>query len=59
MKLAFDQQNRKKSLFWHISVFVSVFHRMMLIDYTHSSQFMEWQNLGITTLKQATCSQCF
>ena len=30
-------------------------HRMMLIGHTHSSQFMEWQNLCITTLKHATC----
>ena len=28
----------------------------MLICHTHSSQFMEWQNLGITTLKHATCA---
>ena len=28
---------------------------MMLIGHTHSSQFMEWQNLCITTLKHATC----
>ena len=41
-------------LFRHISVFASVLHRM-LIGHTHSSQFMERQNLGITTLKHATC----
>ena len=41
-------------LFWHISVFVSVSHRMMLISHTYSSQFMECQNLGITSLKHAT-----
>ena len=28
----------------------------MLIGHTHSSQFIEWQNLGITTLKYATCA---
>ena len=42
-------------LFQHILVFVSVLHRMMLIGHTHSSRFMEQQNLGITTLKHATC----
>ena len=26
---------------------------MTLIGHAHSSQFMEWQNLGITTLKNA------
>ena len=26
---------------------------MTLIGHVHSSQFMEWQNLGITTLKHA------
>ena len=26
---------------------------MTLIGHAHSSQFMEWQNLGITTLKHA------
>ena len=26
---------------------------MMLIGHVHSSQFMEWQNLDITTLKHA------
>ena len=41
---------------WHILVFaLSVLHRM-LIGHTHSSQFMEWQNLGITTLRHATCA---
>ena len=30
--------------------------RMMLIGHTYSSQFMEWQNFGITTLKHATCA---
>ena len=43
-------------VFRHISVFVSVLHRMMLIGHTHSSQFMIWQNLGITTLKYAACA---
>ena len=59
-KVAFDHQNRKKIikkhtvlLFWHILVFVSVLHRM--IGHIHSFQLMEWQNLGITTLKYATC----
>ena len=41
---------------WHILVFAhSVLHRM-LIDYAHSSQLWEWQNIGITTLKHATCA---
>ena len=31
----------------------SVLHRITLIDHTHFSQFMEWQNLGIKTLKHA------
>ena len=29
---------------------------MTLISYAHSSQFVEQQNLGITTLKQAECT---
>ena len=29
---------------------------MTLIGYAHSSQFMEWQNLGVTTLKHAKCA---
>ena len=29
---------------------------MTLVGHTHSSQFMEWQNLGITTLKHAKCA---
>ena len=28
----------------------------MLIGHTHSSQFMEWQNLGFTTRKHAICA---
>ena len=43
-------------LFGHISVFASVLHRMILIGRTHSSQFMEWQNLCITKLQHATCA---
>ena len=30
---------------------------MTLIGHTNSSQFMEWQNLVITTLNHATCAQ--
>ena len=41
---------------WHILVFThSMLHRM-LTGHTYSSQFMKWQNLGITTLKPATCA---
>ena len=41
---------------WHILAFThSVLHRM-LIGHAHSSRFMEWKNLGITTLKHATCA---
>ena len=29
---------------------------MTLIGHAHSSQFMEWQNSGITALKHATCA---
>ena len=29
---------------------------MTLIGHAHSSQFMEWQNLDITTLKHAKCT---
>ena len=29
---------------------------MTLIDRAHSSQFMEWQNVGMTTLKHAKCA---
>ena len=43
-------------LFWHILVFASVLHRMMLIGHTHFSQLMEWKNLGVTTLKHDTCA---
>ena len=40
----------------YISIAHGVLHRM-LIGHTHSSQFMEWQNLSITTLKHAACAQ--
>ena len=41
---------------WHILVFThSVLHRT-LIGHAHSFQSMEWRNLGITTLKHATCA---
>ena len=58
MKLAFYQQNRKKhqkkdTIFQYSH---SVLHRMMLIGHAHFSQFMEQQNLGITTLKHAKCA---
>ena len=29
---------------------------MTLTGHAHSSQFMEWQNLGITTVKHAKCA---
>ena len=29
---------------------------MMLIGHTHSSQLMEWKNLGIATLTHDTCA---
>ena len=31
-------------------------HGMALIGHAHYSQSMEWHNLGITTLKHATCA---
>ena len=34
--------------------YYSVLHKMTLIGQAHFSQFMEWQNLGIKTLKHAT-----
>ena len=34
----------------------SVFFRMTLIHHAHSSKFMEWHNLGITTLTHLTMS---
>ena len=34
----------------------SVLHRMKLLGNTHSLQIMEWQNLGITTVKHAICA---
>ena len=41
---------------WRILVFIhSVLHRV-LIGHAHSSKFMEWQNLGIATLKHAICA---
>ena len=63
-KLIFDRQNRKKIIkqedsafilayFWYFS---GVLHRMRLSDPTHSSQFMEWHNSGITTRKHAICA---
>ena len=40
---------------WRIFVFThSVLHRV-LIGHAHSSEFMEWKNLGIATLKHAIC----
>ena len=64
IKLAFNQQNRKVNhkkrhnwlLMWHISVFTHSVLPRMLIGLTHSPQFMKWKNLGITTLKHATCA---
>ena len=60
IKLAFDQLNRKKwhtlLLLWHILVFTSVLDRIMLAGNAHSSQFMEWQNLGITTFNHVICA---
>ena len=38
----------------HILVSTSVLHRMTWIDHARFSQFMEWQNLDIRTLKHAT-----
>ena len=32
---------------------------MTSFGHDHFSQFMEWQNLGITTLKHATCEPKF
>ena len=63
IKLAFNQQTEKKFiknqtwfLMWYILVFAhSVLHRIS-IDHTHSCKLMEWQNLGITTLKHAACA---
>ena len=40
---------------WHILVFAHIELHRILIGRAHSSQFMEWQNLGITTLKHAIC----
>ena len=41
---------------WHILVFAhNVLHRM-LIGHAHSSQFMEWQNVGSKRLKHNTCA---
>ena len=44
----------KTSLYFKYSH--SVLHRMTLISHVHSSQFMEWQNLSITTPKYAKCA---
>ena len=63
-KISFRSTKQKKNhekayfafLFRHILVFASVLHRMMSVGHTYSSQFMEWQNLGIVTLKHATCA---
>ena len=40
-------------LIWHILVLANSVLYRMLIGHAHSSPFMEWQNLGITTLKHA------
>ena len=48
-KISFRSTNQKKIIkgtlqwtyFRHTSVFVGVLHRMMLVCYTHASQFME------------------
>ena len=46
-------------MLWHILVFAhSVLHRI-LIGYAHSSQLLEWHNLGITRLERATCTPIF
>ena len=62
IKLASNQQNRKKMIKKnaHLAfVFThSVLHRM-LIGHAHFSQFMGWQNLGITTLKHANVPEIF
>ena len=36
--------------------YYSVLNRMALIGLAHSSQFMEWQNLGIAALNHAICA---
>ena len=66
MKLAFDQQNRekiiKKAHFAFIAAYF-IIHKMCCMDdvnWSHSSQFMEWQNIGVTTLEHTTCTpKCF
>ena len=36
-----------------------VLPRLVLIGHAHFSQYMEWHNLGIITLKHAICSKYF
>ena len=64
IKLASFQSTKQKKknilnhtwhLMWHVLVFAhSVLHRKS-IGHAHFSQLLEWQNLGITTPKHATC----
>ena len=52
------EKKQKSTLIFIVAylVFASMLDRMTFIGYAHSSQFMEWQNLGITTLNHATCA---
>ena len=43
----------------YFSIFYSVLRKIRLISPAHSSQFMEYHNSGITTLKHAICAQNF
>ena len=67
IKLASDQHNKKNhkigtlcfygGIFWYLH---NVLHSIALICPAHSSQFMEWNNLGIKTFKHAICApKCF
>ena len=58
IKLASNKQITKlahSALMWHILVFAHSVQNRMFVDHAHSSQIMEWQNLGIAALKYATC----
>ena len=42
----------------HFSIYI-VLHRMMLANPTHSSQFIEWDKLGITTFSMLYVPRIF
>ena len=64
IKLAFYQQNGEKIIkqehstfiLAYFSIYIVCYIKITLIGPAQSSQFMEWHNLGIGTLKHAVCA---